>query len=298
MLIKSAVDPASLTDSDWAKPLAAAAVADMITNLGPVSAGAQLLKLGLQFTFGNVAAINVPGIVASADNAGFVQEGAPIPARALEVHPAVLEPRKFASISVFNREIFEHSVPAIELLVRTTMAESIGLALDTALFDATAGDAIRPAGLLNAVSPITASTSATVYEALIEDVSALAAAVASVAANGPIIFVASPEQAVVMRMWANQLSYSVFASGALTDGTVIAVAPNALCSATDPIPRFNAVKEAVLHMEDATPLQIGGTTTPVRSLYQTNAIGLRVVMEVAWALRATGAVAFIADASW
>ena len=45
-----------------------------------------------------------------------------------------------------------------ELAVRDALTRSVGLALDSVLFDATAGDAIRPPGLRHGVAGVTPST--------------------------------------------------------------------------------------------------------------------------------------------
>jgi len=70
----------------------------------------------------------------------------------------------------------------------------------------------------------------------------------------------------------------------------------------DPAPRFEVSEQALLHM-DSDPAQISTAGAPnliaggVRSLFQTDTIGLRMILQAAWALRAP-AVAYIADVSW
>ena len=57
-------------------------------------------------------------------------------------------------------------------------------------------------------------------------------------------------------------------------------------------------------MEDTTPLQIGAAGTPnvvaapVRSFFQTGVSGLRMIMDVTWAMRRTGVVQYIDGVSW
>jgi hypothetical protein len=89
-------------------------------------------------------------------------------------------------ICVFSRELFRHSQPNVEDVVRTVLTESLGLALDAALFDQVTGDVTRPAGLRANIAALTASSSSTNSEAMAEDVSALIGAVAGIAGNGPI----------------------------------------------------------------------------------------------------------------
>jgi methylthioribose-1-phosphate isomerase len=55
-------------------------------------------------------------------------------------------------------------------------------------------------------------------------------------------------------------------------------------------PAFDVSEQATIHMEDTTPLEIvsgtGPTTAdPVRSLWQTNSMGVRMVLDVSWTMR-------------
>ena len=128
---------------------------------------------------------------------------------------------------------------------------------------------------------------------------------ASIAGNGPIVFVASPNQAVSLRiMPAGPLGYEVLSSGALSAGTVMAVAANALASAVDAAPTIESSSEAVLHYDDALPAAIGTpgspnvVAAPAKSSFPRDLIGLRLIFDVSWTLRAAGAVAWLTGATW
>jgi hypothetical protein len=301
ILIKAVTEPATLTSSGWADSLAATSVADFIFNMGQASAGSTLLKQGLQLQFGNNAAILSPGLLSAAANAGFVREASPIPVRQLSVDGPLLDPKKFATIVPFTREVFQHSVPNIEAIVSAVLTESVGLSLDLALFDTAAGDETRPAGLRYNVAGLSPASSGA--EALGKDVASLVAAVASVAGNAPIIFVAAPPQAAAMKLWRSPFPYEVLASGTLAAGTVLAVATNALVSAIDPLPRIDVSREAVLHMDTSpTALSVASTpnsvAAPLRSLYQTDAIGLRIILYVSWGLRNSGGLSWTESVTW
>jgi hypothetical protein len=62
--------------------------------------------------------------------------------------------------------------------------------------------------------------------------------------------------------------------------------------------------QATVHEEDTTPLPIVGpggtpvTANPVRSLWQTDSLGLRLILNMNWALRRTGMVAVINGVTW
>jgi hypothetical protein len=81
-----------------------------------------------------------------------------------------------AVISAFSEEIAEWSTPSIEALVRQTMADDTSGLLDQRLLDNVAGSATRPPGLLNGVTPLTATTGGG-FAALSADLSALAEAI-------------------------------------------------------------------------------------------------------------------------
>jgi hypothetical protein len=301
LLVKAAMTPTSMAS---ASVLALTTVPDFFVSMGPASAGAELLKAGLTLSFNGSGAISVPGVIATAGNAGFVGETKPIPHRQLPVTAAILQPRKFATITSFSRETFENSAPSIEGVVRTVLTESVGLALDAAMFSVTAGDADRPPGLLLGIAPLTPSANADHNQACIEDVGTLAAAVSVVAANGPLVFVCAPKQAVTLRLRTFLFPYTVLASSALPDKTVVCVAANTLASATDPLPRFEiSDKGATLHHDD-TPVDISTPGSPpvmafpVVSTFQADQVALRMIFEMSWGLRSPSGLAWMQNVVW
>src|SRR5262249_27284543 len=106
-----------------------------------------------------------------------------------------------------------------------------------------------------------------------------------------------------MRFSAQLKDFEVLASLALADKTVIAIASNCLVSAIDPAPRFEVRDAATLHME-TSPAQISTVGTPnvvaapMRSLFQTDAIGLKVRWEVRWAFRPAAGPHYMSAVNW
>jgi hypothetical protein len=299
LIVKAAVAPATMTTTAWAQSLASTALTDLILSLGPASAGSQLLKRGMQLSFARSASIIVPAIVAAASSVGFVGEGMPIPVRALSFDTSLtLSLPKFATISVFTREIFTHSVPTIEALVSAILTESLSLALDTALLDTTAGDAVRPPGLRNGIAAVgTASTTTPKSEAMADDVEMLIGAVASIAGGNPIIFITNPVQAAALRIRGRTIfPYEIFPTSALAPGVVVAIATNAVASALDAEPSLETSAEGTIVMDTSpTALSTVGTpntvAAPTRSLYQTDTLSLRLRFGVSWGLRNPGGIA-------
>ena len=77
----------------------------------------------------------------------------------------------------------------------------------------------------------------------------------------------------------------------------------ALVAAVDPVPKIEASRDAVQQFEDS-PVAIGTAgspnvvAAPVRSMWQTDSVSLRVILRVAWGLRASGAVAWTQAVTW
>jgi hypothetical protein len=293
-LLRAAVAPAMTQVPGWAAELAPRMVADQLDALGPMSAGAELLKRGLVINFDGYGSATVPGFTASGANAGFVAEGAPIPVRQLPAAGPTMLPYKLAAIAVLTREMIESS--NAEALINDALARSEGLALDAALFDASAATAARPAGLRNGIAALTPSNNADPYAAFLEDMASLANAVSTVAGNGPIVIIANAGRIATtqIRFVGQATNLIVLGSSALAND-MIAVAPNALAAALSPEPDVETVSAGTLHMSD-TPAPIvngGAPASPGRSMFQTDSVAVKVRWPVSWALRSAAAVAWL-----
>jgi hypothetical protein len=304
-VVKAATAPADTTTSGWASQLATSSIADLVMTMGPTYAGGDLMKRAMALEFGRSAQVNAPGIVSGAIGAtAWIAQGAPIPVRQFSVGSgATLTPRKTAASFVVTREVLEHSTPNAEKFIRAAATEAVGAEIDSAMFDAAAASTTRPAGLRNGVTTTTATAGGGDL-AMMRDLGALAQAVAPVGGMN-LVFVAAPGEAVKIALRAGpEFKFPVLASGGLAAGFVMCIALPALVSAIDPAVRFEASKEATLHMEDTTPLAIGTAGTPntiaapVRSLFQTDCVGFKLLLEVSWGLRAANAVSWTSAVSW
>jgi hypothetical protein len=96
------------------------------------------------------------------------------------------------------------------------------------------------------------------------------------------------------------LSYAVIDSGTVPPGTIIAVDAADFVVVGGEAPRFEVSDQATLHMEDTDPDPIhnGGPASPVRSLWQTDSLGLRLILPVNWCMRRPGMVASIQGVAW
>jgi hypothetical protein len=178
--------------------------------------------------------------------------------------------------------------------------DSLGIALDAALYSTAAGDATRPPGLLNGVSPITAATGGG-SAAMTKDIAALVAAVSPVCGLD-LVFVADPATATKIKMAVfPAFDFDVLASNSVAANTLIAIGLPALVSAFGPTPRIDASRdvESTVSMDTAPPTDIaGGGGTVVKSSYQTDTVAIRFIADVAWAVRSPSALAYVASITW
>jgi hypothetical protein len=210
--------------------------------------------------------------------------------------------RKLLAIVVLTHEMVTFA--SGEEMVRTVIREDVAASLDATVFSNLAATTARPAGLLNGVTATTAATGGGT-EAMLKDLAALAGAVAAAGGSGQVAFVMNPVQATVagLRLQSAQ-AQTIWPSQGVPAGTVIAVDPTAFVSGFGPEPRIEASQEALIHAEDTTPLPIGTAATtntvaaPTRSLFQTDCIGIRALLDVAYAMRQPGLVAWTSSVTW
>jgi hypothetical protein len=306
LLLRSATAPATTATSGWAAELAQTAVADVISSIAPVSAGAALIGLGLQVPFENAAVVRVPGRVSlAADAGGWTGEGLPLRVRRIDLSGPTLTPCQLGAICVFTNELADHSLRSVQKVAAELLNESAALLLDSnVLGNAAASPGVSPAGLLNGVSGITAATGGGI-NAMVRDVEALIAALAAAGGGANPVFVAAPGQAAAVKMWAGpKFDYPVLASAALAAGTIVAVEAKSFVSGFSATPTFDTSDQTVVHLEDTSPAQIGTNGTPnvvaapLRSLWQTNSSAVKMILRCSWGMRAPGHVQFVSSTTW
>jgi HK97 family phage major capsid protein/HK97 family phage prohead protease len=279
MVQRTATAPATTTTSGWASQLVATGYADFLQLLLPNSVFPGLAARSMRLTFGRNGIISIPSRVATPTIAGsFVAEGAPIPVRQGAVTSLTFTPKKMGVISTFTREIAEHSTPAIEALIKQWMQEDTSVSLDAILLDATAATTTRPAGIRNGVAAITA-TAGGAFAALVADLKALTGALMT-ATSGNVrnpVWLMNNAQALSISLTQNAggdfpfkqeigqnmfAGYPVIVSGNVTAGMVILLDAADFAVIEAGAPRFDVSDQAVLHMEDTTPLAIGTAGSP------------------------------------
>jgi len=306
-LTRSAVVPEFTTGS--ASALAPTRVATLLL-IAPPSAAAKLFARGMQLDFAGVLQYLVPH-VSTHPVPLFGAEGAPIPVVQGATSKATVGPvKKLAFAFAITRELDESTPDSAAAILGRMLAESAAKSLDQYVFDAQPADATRPAGLLNGVTPLTASNASIPFEAATADIAAFAGAFSDAMINPEnMIIITNPRQAwnLLMSRGFQTLGLPILQSPAIPAGTIIAVVPEAIASGYDGAPQIEVSKQATVQFEDTTPQQIGTVNpspppptlvaAPTRSLLQ-HMIGVKVRVRCAWASLQPGAVQFMTGVKW
>jgi len=321
MIQRAASAPATTTTSGWASQLVNTGYVDFLDLLLPASVFPGLASRAMRLSFGRNGVISIPTRAPTPTIAGsFVAEGSPIPVRQGAFTSQTFTPKKMGVISAFTREIAEHSTPAIETLIRNAMQEDTSVSLDAILLDTTAASSTRPAGIRNGVSGLTA-TAGGGFAALVGDIKQLTNALLT-GSSGNLrspVWIMNPAQSLSIGLTQNAggdfpfateinqkrfTGYPVVVSGNVTAGMVILLDAADFAVIEAGAPRFDVSDQAVLHFEDTTPVQIGTTgapnvvAAPARSLWQTDSMAIRMILDVNWGFVRAGTIAFTTAVTW
>lgn len=321
LVLRAAVAPADTATPAWAGALVQTAIGDFFELLLPSSVYPGLSAIGGRFGFGRNGSVSLPTRSSTPTVAGsFVGEGAPIPVRKAGFASTVLTPKKMAVITPFTREITERSTPDIEALLRAAIQEDTAVSIDSVLLDNGAATAIRPAGLRNGVTTAAGEAGGGIAAVVADLKGMLGSLITATSGNlrAPV-FLMNPVQALALTLiqnnggefpFANEVNnnrfrgYPLIQSATVPAGVVIILDAADFFSATGDDPRFDISDQAVLHMEDTTPAQIGTAGTPnvvaapVQSLFQTDSLALRMILPMSWAMRRTGVVVERTAVTW
>ena len=283
--------------SGWADHLAQQATTLFLASLGPQSAAAQLLALALDVPFtAGLDTAAVAGVIPQGAAGGFVEEGEPIPVTSFEFSAASLRRKKLALIAAITRELAKGG--RAEKEIGRVLREAGALTLDAVMFSADAATDAAPAGLFYGVTE-------TAFGGFDQDptLNALLALTSALTPIGGerIAFVTSPTRALQIAAKFPDIKQPVLASNAIADDRIAGVALDALAVAIDPGADIEISQNALFHMNDEPAEIVAGdpaTADPVRSTFQTATLGIRLILELDWAQRADGAVAFQDGLGW
>lgn len=278
-----------------ASVLASSALNDLISLIGPTSSAFGFLATrAVKVGFKNSAASEfVAGIPTSPDGIAFIAPGQPIPVGMLSIGGVTVSPHKIGFITTLTEEAINSS--NAETLVKLALREKIKLGAETLLLDNIETDGIRPSGWRFGTAAIAASAAG--VTAMVSDLAKIGGAVAGVAGSlNDIVFIGDPVSALAVAIAIPDFKFPFLASAGLPAKTILAVAANNIVFGGGDEIKFSTSKESALH-ESTTPTGIDGAN-PVRSLFQTQCVGIRLTFDVSWALRSPGGIAWITGVTW
>lgn len=294
-LERSVVSPASTTDPGWAGALSAPGQIGVIPELAAGSVYSQLSGHGRRVSLFGKGTSTVPRRSPTPSIGGaFVGERQALRVSRSSFSGVQLRPHKAGVISFFSREISDRSTPAIESVLRTAMAEDTGIEIDGVLLDDQPETSIRPAGLLNGVTPLTPSSD-TGAAGMAADVRTLLSAVPAL--TDPVL-IASQGTALLMGLLSPGIALPVISAGTVPDDVLVLIDAADFVSAEGDLPAFDTSLESTIHADDTAPVTDLLTGSPVVSLWQSDLVGLRLLADVSWVMARPGRVAVIEGISW
>lgn len=298
LIHRAAVSPASTGASGWAAELVQTAFGDYLGSL-PTSAAARMIALGMRIPMpGPYSEFKAPTRNDAPATLPWVGENLPIPVRSFDFLNLTMQPRKMGAISVISRELGKYGGGGDA--VRQVLEEDGAVSLDAAYFSNAAGTDIVHPGLLNGLTPIAGfdGNDALAFET---DVSNILAVIGP-RNSGSIAFVTGMAAAERIALKFPLFRSPVFGSQAVSDSTLIGVDAGNLVHAFGEFDVATSTN-ATVHMDtEPTQLSIPGSpntaAAPTRSLFQTDAIAIRILGDAAFGARKSNAVAYVTNVSW
>ena len=324
---KAAQNPAMTTVQGWAAELVRESYEAFMDALMPESVVPRIPMANYQFDgFGK---IHLPSRASTypADpnlSAAFRAEGAPIRVGASQTTTKYLTPKSMGVIGTFTRELLKRSTPNIEDAIRQWMLEDTAMALDITYLDSVAGDAIRPAGILNGIAAgDTHASSGNTPQNITNDIMAMLNGLSThhmgrrpvwimnQAYAWALTFARTPTGDPAFPDMNNAGTGSVAGIPVVASTTVptdkVVLADAAELAFAGGAPTFEGSTEATIHEDSGAPnanmvtgptvLPIDGAS-PVRSLFQTHSAALKAVWEIDWTVVRPGAVQVLTGVAW
>lgn len=277
------------------------AVSTLINLLGNATCAlSQIFPRAINLRFDSYGAMLLPTATVASDGVGFVGQGDPVPFKQLTIGGPTVTQQKLAAGFALTREQAEGSNG--EAFITQAVRETLPGAIDKILLDDNEATSIRPVGVRNGVDGKTA-TSGGGLSALVSDLAMLGADVAGTSGVN-ICYVVSPTEFIKICALLPMFPLPVFPSCGVEDGSMICIGlPTlAVVSNDDPIKIQRSI-EATIHFDDSSPQQLATSGEPlpfpVLNMLQVDAVAIRLVMPLTWALRGTsGCVSWTSSVTW
>jgi hypothetical protein len=284
ILAKAAVGAALTTGANWAGSLATAAGRAFVGAAAEIGIVGRVTQAPPN--------VNVVGVTTGA-SASFVAEGGPAPLTQLVLGSEALEPKRVVGALVISQELAKLSDPRADAIFERELRKAIVNTIDSQLLSTSAGSATTPPGLLDGLTPVTATSNATA------DIRDLVDGFAGDLTTA--FFVADPK---VMASLSNAarplvgirngeiLNAPAFVSRNAPSGALILIDADGVFAATGDID-VSVSTEASAIMAD-NPSAPGA----VVSFWQSGLVGIRLSLNIDWAIVRPGSVAYISGAAW
>jgi HK97 family phage major capsid protein len=273
-IARAASSAADTTTAGWAAELVRTEIRAMLdTTQMPNSIWPVLSAAGTSMNFNGAHSILIPQMnVGTTALGAWVGEGGTIPVVQGTFSSKRLYAYKVAGIIPITKELQRMSDPEAVATMRELLRQYLSNLLDSSMIDASAEvTGVRPAGLLNGVTPIT-GTAGGGYEALRSDLEAVTNAFTAAGVGSRPVLLVPQSKAFRLKTMVNALGQLVFPnfenqalgfqivpSQFVPATTAIAVAAEKFASAIDPL-EFDTSEEATLTMANAdatAPTQAG-----------------------------------------
>ncbi|CAM5765613.1 hypothetical protein [Mesorhizobium amorphae] len=313
-MVRAAAPLGTTTNPGFVQELVQVTYASFLDALRGKSIYPEVRARGYGVSFDQAGIAYLPQLNAGGANGSFFGEGQPIRVGRITVGAPTFTSKKMGVIIPFSREAARRSTPALEPIIRRAIIDDTAAVLDTILLDNGAETPIRPAGLLNGVTPVAGGYGGGDHEFVKEDFKALLQPFIDANAADGITVIMNPAQSLSIGLmdgptnnaaWFNEIAkrVTIVESTHATAKRLVALRNSDFATAMGDVPEFEVSNQATIHMEDTAPAEIvsatGPTTAnPVRSFWQTDSMGVRMVMDVSWKMARAGMVQFIDNTSY
>jgi HK97 family phage major capsid protein len=265
------------------------AIQGFLSDLRPASVVARLPFYSVSFGANNWAGAKfLWRDMSKKAAAAYRAEGAPARVRGALFTSKTLPPYLMSVITTATKEALRYSNPDLEAILRNAMIQDTGESLDVSVLSAAAASAgVSPAGLLNGITPTVSSGQD--LDQIQNDVRLMKTTFINANMGTGLYWVMSDATVLYLQTVTNALGAYVYkdelASGrweglpyvssttASSDSIILIATPEIAFALS--APEVSMSMEATLHEEDTTPAEVGGSTTPVRSLFQTNSWAIK-----------------------
>jgi hypothetical protein len=153
MILRGAVEPTSTADYP------AFTATATFRSLSPRSAAWKLFDKALKLDLDRINSISIPNLAALPPVRSFLREGEAGPAVQWTFGKTTLGPmRKVLILSAVSAELECATPESAAAIIGRVLSDASAKSIDTAAFDANAGDDVRPPGLLYGAAPIPPAT--------------------------------------------------------------------------------------------------------------------------------------------